>query len=243
MSLVTSNVITRVSEFGLMSLGYEMSLKVSDSIFRIFSNKYRELTSNSQLYVVTNTNKSILMAYISYLFINIFIQNPQYIFDNAAIIPENSQIAWQRLTSLYAATDFIALLKSKKMPFSTKLHHYGVILAFVIVTLSKFNYGSLSKALVIYGAFSAMAGGVNTYLGFRKLLDPKSKSLFVLKKMALITYILACSGNWTWQLKYLLTYFKSKANYLTILKFLVNTGLLYAWIQDDLKLIRHLLTN
>ena len=238
-----TDVLSRITEFFFMTVAYESSLKFSGFMLNSFSTTYKSLDNNKKHYVVSNLNKSMVMAYISFVFINIFRNNPQYILNNSVLVPEQSQITWQRLTALYAATDFVSLLKSSKMPFSTKLHHYGVVVALIIVLLSKFKGTSLSKALVIYGSFSAMAGSVNVYLGLRKLINPASKSLYFIKKFALISYILACSGNWSWQLRYLQIYFKGIPNYFTIFKFLINTGLLYSWVQDDLKLMRHLITN
>lgn len=243
MSQIYIAIMYRITEFLFMTVGYESSLKFSNLILNTISTKYKKLDSNNKHYVVSNINKSMVMAYIAFVFINIFRNNPQYILNNSSHVPEHSQITWQRLTSLYAATDFVSLLKSSKMPFSTKLHHYGVIVALIIVLLSKFKGTSLSKALVIYGAFSAMAGSVNVYLGLRKLINPDSKIIYLIKKSALVSYILACSGNWSWQLRYLQIYFKGIPNYITIFKFLINTGLLYSWVQDDLKLMRHLITN
>jgi len=230
-------------EFFLMSIGYEGSLYISDYIFKTFSNKYRSLTYNNKQYVITNLNKSIVMGIIFFSFLNITIKNPEFLTDYSANVNTKQQRSWRLLTMLYASTDLISLIRSPNMPFSTQLHHYGVLLALAIILLSKFNGPSLAKALAIYGSFSAGAGVVNTYLGTRKMVDPKSKRLWLLKKISLVTYILACSGNWTWQLNYLLIYLKAPYKLTTIFKFLVNTGLLYSWIQDDLKLMRHLLTN
>jgi len=230
-------------EFFLISMGYEGSLYVTDYIFKTFSKKYNSLSYNSKQYVITNLNKSVVMAIVFFSFLNTTVKHPEFLTDYTAIVNVKQQRYWRLLTMLYASTDLISLIRSPKMPFSTQLHHYGVLLALGIILLSKFNGPSLAKALAIYGSFSAGAGVVNIYLGVRKLIEPKSKGLWVLKKISLITYILACSGNWTWQLNYLLIYLKAPYKLITIFKFLINTGLLYSWIQDDFKLIRHLLTN
>lgn len=230
-------------EFVLLSTGYEVTLQLSNYILEKISTSYKLLNYNNKQYVVTNINKSLVMLYIFYSFSKIFAKNPEYVFNTSKIIDVASQQHWKFLTMLYASTDFVSLLKTPKMPLSTQIHHYGVILAMIITLLSKFNGPSLSKSLVIYGAFSSSAGLVNTYLGMRKILNKNSLIITILKKFSLISYILACSGNWIWQLKYLKTYLKQSYSLSVILKFLLNSGLLYSWIQDDLKLMKHLATN
>jgi len=238
-----NKLISYGSQFTLMSMGYEGTLMITDFVLKTLSVKYKGLSSNNQKYVTTNLNKSLVMLYIFASFCKIFKQNPQYVLNTSCVVDKQSQDSWKFLTMLYACTDFVGLIKSSKMPFSTQLHHYGVILALFIVICSNFNGASLSKSLVIYGAFSSSAGIVNTYLGARKLYNADSNTIKFLKNAGLISYILACSSNWTWQLRYLMTYFNNTPNKMVILKFLLNTGLLYSWIQDDLKLMRHLATN
>ena len=216
---------------------------MTDYILKGYSNTYKTLSHSNKHYVVANINKSLVMLYIFKSFSNIFLNNPKYVFNTSTIIERPVQERWKLLTMLYASTDFVSLLKSSKMPMSTKIHHYGVVLALIIVLLSNFSGASLSKSMVVYGAFSSSAGIVNTYLGARKLYDKKTLIIRTLKKLGLISYILACSANWSWQVKYLITYFKQPKQLILLFKFLLNTGLLYSWIQDDLKLMRHLITN
>jgi len=235
-------LITQLSQFAIMSVGYKYSLSVTSKILQICSPKYRNLTDSNQHYVTTNLNKSAVMLYIFMSFCMAFKKNPEYIFKSNMAVDVASQRHWKLLTMLFASTDLVSLLKSSKMPFSTKLHHYGVMAALGIILLSNFNGASLSKSLVIYGAFSSSAGIVNTYLGGRKLYEKDSIVIKSLKRLGLISYVMACSGNWTWQLKHLANYFKQPDS-ANILKFLLNTGLLYTWVQDDLKLMKHLATN
>ncbi len=243
MSSNFTELVNYGAHFTLMSLGYEGSLMVTDYLLKTFSTTYKGLSYNNQKYVTTNLNKSIVMLYIFVSFCKIFKKNPQYIFNTSSIVNKKSQVSWKVLTMLYACTDFVGLIKSSKMPFSTQLHHYGVMLALFIILCSNLNGASLSKSLIIYGAFSSSAGIVNTYLGARKVYDKDSNIVKFLKNAGLISYILACSSNWTWQLRYLTTYLHNSPNTFIILKFLLNTGLLYSWIQDDLKLMKHLATN
>jgi len=240
---MNTGLINYVGKFALMSVGYKGSLYVTDLVLSRYYEKYRTLTYSNKHYVITNLNKSAVMLYIFISFIKIFYSNPDYVLNTHKIVGSDAQNEWKLLTMLYASTDFVSLLHSGKMPTSTKIHHYGVVMALIIVLLSDFSGASISKSMVIYGAFSSSAGVVNTYLGARKLHDHNSIIIRVLKKVGLISYIMACSGNWSWQSKYLLTYFNQPKQLMVILKFLLNTGLLYSWIQDDLKLMRHLMTN
>jgi len=225
-----------------MSVGYEYSLTLTSKMLQSWSSKYRNLSESTKHYVTTNLNKSMVMLYIFISFCLAFKKNPEYIFKSNIPVDVNSQKRWKLLTMLFASTDLVSLLKSTKMPFSTKLHHYGVMVALGIILLSNFSGASLSKSLVIYGAFSSSAGIVNTYLGGRKLYAKDSVITTGLKRLGLISYVLACSGNWTWQVKHLANYFRQPNN-INILKFFLNTGLLYTWVQDDLKLMKHLATN
>ena len=165
------------SQFMLMSLGYERSLWVTSYLLNKFSIKYKGLSNNTKNYVTTNLNKSIVMLYIFIAFFTEFKRNPQYVLDTSIIVDSRSQRNWKFLTMMYACTDFVGLIKSPNMPFSTQIHHYGVVLALIIVLFSNFNGPSLSKSLIIYGAFSSSAGIVNTYLGARKLYSTESKSI------------------------------------------------------------------
>ena len=238
-----TNLINYIETFLEMSFGYNVSLIASDFLLTRYHNKYKELSYPNKQYVVTNINKSVVMLYIFIEFVKIFYNNPEYVFNTYKIISPESQHNWKLLTMLYASTDLVSLIKAERMPVSTKVHHYGVILALIIVLLSDFTGASISRSMVIYGAFSSSAGIVNTYLGARKLYDAKSVIVRVLKKMGLISYIIACSANWSWQFKYLIRYIKEPEKITVVLKFLLNTGLLYSWIQDDLKLMKHLMTN
>ena len=242
-NIIMNELINYAGKFVTMSVGYNASLYMTNYILSIYYPKYKTLTHSNKHYVVTNINKSAVMAYIFTAFIRIFYNNPEYVFNTYKSVSPEARNEWKLLTMLYACTDFVSLLKAEKMPTSTQVHHYGVVLALVIVLLSDFTGASISKSMVIYGAFSSSAGIVNTYLGARKLYDKKTLIIRVLKKLGLISYIMACSANWSWQFKYLITYFKSPAQTVVILKFLLNTGLLYSWIQDDLKLMKHLMTN
>jgi hypothetical protein len=237
------DLVSYLGKFTAMSLGYKTSLYASDYILSLYNHKYKTLSSSNKHEVVTNLNKSAVMLYIFIAFIRIFYNNPEYVFNTSIGVSDASQHKWKMLTMLYACTDFVGLINAEKMPLSTKVHHYGVVIAMGIVLLSDFRGASISKSMVIYGAFSSAAGIVNTYLGSRKILDKKGLLIRILKKLGLISYIIACSANWSWQFKYLLVYLKQPEKLTVVLKFLLNSGLLYSWINDDLKLMRHLMTN
>tara|TARA_B110000211_G_scaffold231019_1_gene291744 strand:+ start:448 stop:834 length:387 start_codon:yes stop_codon:yes gene_type:complete len=125
------------------------------------------------------------------------------------------------------------------MARSTKIHHYGVVVAFFIVAFSDFNYNSLSKAVCIYGGFSSFAAVVNLYLGGRFLASKDSQLFKYIKRLSLASYILSCFGNFSWQVIYMFSAYR-ELTALVFFKFLAHTLLLSVWVQDDIKLIRHL---
>ena len=222
-------------------VGYDGVYKLAYKLFNKISPKFASLDNLKKQYIVTNINKSALLSIISIIFGTIVYKKPAHI-RPMNIVSGNERLMWKNITALYACTDIVGLIRNKRMEMSTKIHHYGVVLAFLIISISDFAPGSLSKALVMYGSFSSLAFCVNLYLGSRFFLHKNSKYLPPIKKFAKYSYILACLLNWSWQSLYI------KNTYLTnvvvsksqLFKFVINTGLLYAWISDDIKLIKHL---
>lgn len=220
--------------FILQCVGYNFTLDIAEKIFNSF-NSFRILDSDKKLYVTTNINKSLVLMCICYIFLIGLYKNPRQLLNNTDI-PTNEIYIWNRVTACYAMTDLVGLLRSKKMPLSTQIHHIGVVIAYGIIMKSDINSRNMAKSLCLYGAFSSIAFLVNIYLGVRKLTD-KTKTL---KKCAGLSYILACSINWSWQLYYQLNYF-NPLTFKTLLYSVCSSGLLYSWIQDDVKLIKHLI--
>lgn len=229
---------------GLSVASYDGLYKLTYALFNKISTKFSNLDNLKKQYIVTNINKSALLSIISVLFMAIIYKNPSHI-NPLHIVSTKERLVWKNVTALYASTDIVGLIRNKRMALSTKIHHYGVVLAFIIISVSKFNPGSLSKALVLYGSLSSLAFCVNLYLGARFFFNKDSKHILRLKKLAKYSYMAACILNWTWQSSYIKnTYLTQESlqtiNRFQILKFVINSGLLYAWISDDIKLITHL---
>ena len=111
----------------------------------------------------------------------------------------------------------------------------------IVVLLSNFKKGSLSKSIIIYGGFSSLALSVNMYLGLRFLYDRGDLYIRNLKKFSFYCYILACTFNWSWQSMYIILAYRGIYNNpLIIVKLILNSAMLYSWIKDDIILMRHL---
>lgn len=226
--------IERYGYFFLQCMGYDLSLDIMESFLNNFK-KFKHLSDENKLYVTTNINKSIALMYICYKFIKIISKKPQQLL-NGTYISKPEFDEWLHLTSVYVMTDAVSLVRSNNMPKSTQIHHIAVVMAYFIINTLDINKKNLSKALVLYGAYSSIPFLVNLYLGLRKFTD-KTK---LLKRIAGITYIISCSINWSWQFYYQFNYF-NPITLKTLAYCLFSSGLLYSWIQDDIILIKHLI--
>ena len=226
--------------FGLVSVGFYSLYPITNFILSKCSKKYRDYSLERKEYILTNVIKSKILLLISGLFLNTLYDKSLNI-----LTVRNSSgkyLFWKNISALYACTDFIGLIRNKKMETSTIIHHYCVVITYFAISVMDFNNENIFKAALMYGAFSSMAFMVNFYLGARFLIEKHSYYDIYIKKVSAITYVIACAFNWTWQMYYMrILYIKSNNIYNIALQFIVYTILLVAWISDDLKLMQFLL--
>ena len=226
--------------FTAVSIGFYSLYPVTNFILSKLSNKFRDYNSDRKEYILTNIIKSKVLFVISGLFLGT-------VYDKSLdlLTVKNSTgkyLFWKNISALYACTDFIGLIRNKKMEMSTIIHHYCVLITYFVISMLDFNKESIFKAALMYGAFSALAFMVNFYLGARFLLEKHSKWDIITKKFSAVSYILACAFNWTWQMYYMRVLYLNSSNiYNLVFQFLIYSALLFAWISDDLKLMQFLL--
>ena len=151
----------------------------------------------------------------------------------------------KRTSVLYVATDAVALLLVPKLPTSTVVHHITTI------TLLAVHWGmdmtvkgwtgliGVIKMMTVYGMFSTVSFTVNGYLALR-VVYPKSTFTGLLCRVALVTYIICCIGNWS---VHLLWFLHSIYNGSISLIMLLYGGCIGFIVHDDIVLIKWLIAK
>ena len=227
--------------FTAVSIGFYSLYPITNFFLEKFSAKYNNYSLERKEYILTNVIKSKVLLLISGLFIGTVADKS---LDLLTVTNQNGNyLFWKNISALYACTDFIGLIRNTKMEMSTIIHHYCVLITYLIISVLDFNRSSIFKAALMYGAFSALAFMVNFYLGARFLIDKNSKTDIIVKKTSAVSYVLACAFNWSWQVYYMrVLYLNSTSIYAILFQFTIYVTLLFAWISDDLKLMKFLLS-
>ena len=194
--------------------------------------KYSNYKEDRKEYILTNMLKSFYLGIIAFVFLyNLFSFNINLIDTKSW---NTSIIFWKNLVAVYTSTDLIGLIRNKKMALTTIIHHYCVLIGFVLISFKDFSDEGIYKSIFIYGAFSSLAFLVNLYLGARFLLNKGSYSDKMLKKGAYISYLCVVVFNILWQVYYLISTLIYVSSYL---KLGILITLLSMWIRDDLILL------
>jgi hypothetical protein len=197
-------------------------------------NKYSTYDKDRQAYILTNILKSFYLVIITLIFIfNLATSNINLL--NTALWYKHT-IFWKSLVAMYASTDLVGLVLNKKMSVTTIIHHYGVIIGFIIISFKDFKDEGIYKAIFIYGCFSALAFIVNFYLGFRFLTHKKGIIKHIVKKLAFVNYLLVIVFNISWQFYYFVTTLISLSLFNNIFLIVLVT----LWLKDDLILLKFL---
>jgi len=219
---------------------YAAAFPITDILCRAFSDKFKRFDHDRQYYIISNVLKSVMLSFVALMFtfvVAVGILNPFYItgFTELRIFMVNT-------STLYSVTDIVSLiLNYKAQAWSTRFHHLAVAFACWKIYVADFDGEGIYKGMMMYGAYSALAAPVNTYLGMRFLVP--EKATWYLKKMALYSYITSCFINWTWQGYYLLYlgYLGlTEGDYMLIAKMALLATMIYVWMSDDYVLIAHL---
>ena len=124
------------------------------------------------------------------------------------------------------------------MAKNTLYHHTIVNILFIYGLTNGMDENSLSKLIVVYATFSALAFLVNFYLGFRVIYS-NEKVLKIISTICLLIYSTCCIFNWSYQFYnlYWNSYYLSTYGYTGIGSF---TILIIIIMYDDFILIKYL---
>ena len=195
--------------------------------------------SHKKWYVVANLSKAFLLGVQALSFRYWWAVYITYIKLGRHVY----RLELKRCTVLYIVTDVVALYMVPKLPRSTILHHVATLLMGMVVwtvDITRPNWdGTLGIVvmIIIYGQCSTMAFLVNAYLAWR-VVCPKAAWLKVVSFLALISYLLCCTVNWSLHLVWLYTCIVNLDISILTIIYLIGLGFI---VNDDIKLIRWLI--
>ena len=234
--------------FGITSCTYYLSFMIIDKILCKLpfqhAKTYSKYDEGRRIYILSNIMKSAIISFVGGIFC-------KSVYDgNLNLLQTNEWVTQyllaKNLIGIYSMTDVVPLfLNRDKMMQSTLIHHVCVGLSHLYVINSDFSNEGIFKAVLVYGGFSSLASCVNFYLGAR-FLTTRNKTIKRMKLFALMSYVLSCAGNWSWQTFYLakLCYGLTETfDIFTAGSLLFYGGMLKSWIVDDIVLMTHLASN
>ncbi len=192
--------------------------------------------SHKKWYVVANLSKAF--------FLGIMVLNTQFVRELWRMFSDDfGGIVTKRSVVMYVVTDVVALALVPKLPRSTIIHHVLTFMLGIVgwscnLTIKGYKgVLSIAKMPLVYGTICCISFMVNAYLALR-VVYPKSKAVKVLCYLSLVSYLICCAVNWTYQLYWLVTIILAgefslyAALYIFLMLFIVN---------DDIVLIKWLL--
>lgn len=241
-----NNSISPNSFFMLGSLIYFCTYPILKYSLEKTNQKFDDYSNGRKYYILSNVMKSGVLSVLSVIFFDTIING------DVDVIRcnnwESHRNFFLKMSAMYTITDTVSLMVNReKMMWSTIIHHICVGLSYIYINNSNFSEEGIYKGILMYGGFSSLAFLVNFYLGSRFLIKSE-KNKKILKNVSGISYVISCTGNWSWQLFYIT---KLLHNYYTnphkiyvssIIGLLFYSTMLKYWIQDDLILMKHLLT-
>jgi len=197
--------------------------------------KYNSYDNDRKEYILTNMLKSIFLFFMSIAFVGNIVSGTINLYDTSNW--SANIIFWKNLVAVYTSTDLVGLIRNKKMATTTIIHHYCVIIGFLVISVKQFKEEGVYKAIFIYGCFSSLAFLVNFYLGYRFLDSKDSVFSTTIKSLSHKSYLFVIICNILWQLYYIGTVliYKSSIFMISILLSLVSL-----WLRDDLILLKFL---
>ena len=195
--------------------------------------------SHKKWYVVANLSKAFLLGVQALSFRYWWAVYITYIKLGRHVY----RLELKKCAVLYIVTDVVALYMLPKLPRSTILHHVATLLMGMVVwtvDITRPNWdGTLGIVvmIIIYGQCSTMAFLVNAYLAWR-VVYPKAAWLKVVSFLALISYLLCCTVNWSLHLVWLYTCIVNLDISILTIIYLIGLGFI---VNDDIKLIRWLI--
>ena len=193
--------------------------------------------SHKKWYVVANLSKAFFLGCI--------VLSTNYTSELVRVFSDDfgSSLLTKRSMALYVVTDIVALLLVPKLPRSTVIHH---VVTFLLGSVTwgtnlqiKGYKGVLSVAKMgfIYGMICCISFLVNAYLALR-VVYPKSKAVKVLCFVSLISYVVCCGVNWTYQIYWFVNLISTGEFSLYAVVYIL---LMLTVVNDDIVLIKWLL--
>jgi len=211
------------------------SYTILDNVLLKYYLKYNSYDNDRKEYILTNMLKSIFLFFMSIAFVGNIVSGTINLYDTSNW--SANIIFWKNLVAVYTSTDLVGLIRNKKMATTTIIHHYCVIIGFLVISVKQFKEEGVYKAIFIYGCFSSLAFLVNFYLGYRFLDSKDSVFSTTIKSLSHKSYLFVIICNILWQLYYIGTVliYKSSIFMISILLSLVSL-----WLRDDLILLKFL---
>lgn len=198
-----------------------------DKFLSYTNKKYRTLSYEKQMYVVSNISKGLLLCGVTPMVGNL-------LYDTMYL--ENWDNTWiKNMGILYAIPDSVSLLVVKKMDMTTKIHH-SIVCIFNIVSIhNDYNNENIIRCMIIYACFSCFAFIVNILLGTRYLHENKKIGSYM-AKAAMYIYVACCFINWVWHGKYVYTLANQCDNMICQITIPTYCGMIMMLAWDDIKL-------
>ena len=241
-----TNVISPTSFYLLGSVLYLGFYPVLRFLLEKTNSKFSDYSTGRKYYILSNIMKSWVLSVLAVVFTKNVLNGTVDIIHCTNWKPRRT--FFLQMSALYTITDTMSLLVNReKMMLSTIVHHACVGLSYIYINTLDFAEEGIYKGLIMYGGFSSLAFLVNFYLGSRFLIESE-KNKKKLQKLSGVSYVISCAGNWSWQLFYLIKllvhYYSNpkKVQLNTVIGLIFYSTVLKYWIQDDLILMRHLLT-
>ena len=200
---------------------------VTNTLLYAFNRKYRLLSNEKQMYVVSNLLKAIFLCITTPL--------AGYILYDTMYLRNWNNPLIKNLGVLYAIPDTVSLLLVKKMDITTKIHHIIVMLFNIISISNNYHVDNILRFLIIYASFSTFAFIVNFILAARFLHDNKVIEMW-LSRLSFITYTLCCAINWSWHIIYVPELYNNCESQMCTYSIYIYGSMVGALVIDDIKL-------
>ena len=246
--------------FALGSLLTFCSYFVMDFYLNKYSSSYQAIPQKKKFYVLSNLIKSgLLLIYTPFAFQVLRVLYPLSSvltvtelpgINDFSIFPtpqDTHQLPLittiHNLGALYSIPDFVSMMLVYDMHLSTYIHHIAVVIFTFINFNQTYDKPTIWIAIVIYGLYSSFSYIVNFILAsrfFKLSSDPKEQKWVsrLLTTIAFWIYLICCFFNWSWQIHFSITLVSN--NYHQNLEMLIYSILLYAFIRDDIMLLKWL---
>lgn len=187
-----NNIVYTDNHFSIYIIGaiiFHWSYFIVDKLLNNFNENYKKLEYDKKMYVVSNINKSFILAGITPIAGTI-------LYDSIYTVKWNNNLI-RNMGIFYSIPDTVSLFVVNKMDLTTKIHHTVVVLFNFSSIYNNYNENNIFRCMLVYACFSAFAFIVNFQLGSR-FLHKNKKIEKRLSIIAFLIYFTSCLTNWTY---------------------------------------------